>query len=100
MSVIEYREFNCDSHCIQEQLYKAIAIEKLMVRCVFFSSFFENQYLIFLSHSQESDSEFVLVHDDELIGMLERDAAALDLNQAAHQQFCMPAIQKMIGNLA
>ena len=61
-----------------------------MVRCVFFSSFFENQYLIFLSHSQESDSEFVLVHDDELIGMLERDAAALDLNQAAHQQFCMP----------
>ena len=60
-----------------------------MVRCVF--AFFENQqYLMFSSHSQESDSEFVLVHDDELIGMLERDAAALDLNQAAHQQFCMP----------
>lgn len=32
----------------------------------------------FSSHSQENNSDFVLVHDDELIGILERDAAALD----------------------
>ena len=31
-----------------------------------------------MPHSQENASSFVLVHDDELIGILERDAAALD----------------------
>lgn len=103
--VIEYREFNCDSHCIWEQLYKAIAVEKLMVRCVFFLSFFF-EYLMFLSHSQESDSEFVLVHDDELIGMLERDAAALDSEPGSSSAVLHApalgsgAIQKMIENLA
>ena len=56
---------------------------------------------MFLSHSQDSDSEFVLVHDDELIGMLERDAAALDSEPGSSSAVLhAPLVQKMIGNLA
>ena len=56
---------------------------------------------MFLSHSQDSDSEFVLVHDDELIGMLERDAAALDsVPGSSSAVLHAPLVQKMIGNLA
>ena len=71
-----------------------------MVRCFF--AFFENQqYLMFSSHSQESDSEFVLVHDNELIGMLERDAAALDSEPGSSSAVLhAPLVQRMIGNLA
>lgn len=57
-SVYDYlepiEEFSDTSFC--DQLYDAIAVEKFM----------------------ENDSDFVLVHDDELIRILERDAAALD----------------------
>jgi hypothetical protein len=57
-----------------------------------------------MSHSQENNSDFVLVHDDELIGILERDAEAPDSEPGSssvvpHAPSMSDSIQKIIGNL-
>ena len=54
--------------------------------------------MVFLSHSQENNSDFVLVHDDELIGILERDAAALD-SEPGSSAVCQTLYDRVIGEL-
>ena len=55
-----------------------------------------------LSHSQENNSDFVLVHDDELIGILGKDAAALDSEPGSsdgRQAVCQSLYNRVIGEL-
>ena len=56
----------------------------------------------FLSHSQENNSDFVLVHDDELIGILGKDAAALDSEPESlvgQRAVCQTLYDRVIGEL-
>ena len=53
----------------------------------------------FLSHSQENNSDFVLVHDDELIGVLGKDAAALDFEPVGRRAVCQTLYDRVIGEL-
>jgi len=46
--------------------------------------------MVSLCRSQENDSDLVLVHDDELIGILERAAADLDSESRSSSMVCNP----------
>ena len=52
--------------------------------------------------SQENSSDFVLVHDDELIGILGKDAAALDSEPGSlvgRRAVCQTLYNRVIGEL-